>query len=277
MILTRCHPQPPIGAGNLKYEFSNEPQEPKQDPFHRSEGIALSLVKSSVLIGTAFYVKNPLGRMPCSKSRNYRSSWQSLLSRPLRERHRLSIVRNENVVSPVVHLIDASSPQAIRGLVIPAVLSAFECHAGWRLSHICKEVFKRLPSFANGDTATSIVRKTFGTGITTSTEHCLPNAIDARGAHGMRSSARSSSLLDLIKQASARLGIAVAQATGNNRNCISTDTATYPLRRRLPAASDFFDCSKSPEGFADKDWGFHIANYAAKTYREQAGITTCLQ
>ncbi len=81
--------------------------------------------------------------------------------------------------SHVVHLRAPISPSAIARLVIAIYVNSVNGKAFRRLTHVCKEVFKRIPSLADGYASRTIVHKSLVIRVKASFSNALPNLISA--------------------------------------------------------------------------------------------------
>lgn len=68
-------------------------------------------------------------------------------------------------------MLGTGSPSAVRFFVIAIWVDAVEGHSRWSRSHVCQEILKLFPPFADGDATTSVV---FESGISAAGKHGLP-------------------------------------------------------------------------------------------------------
>ena len=87
----------------------------------------------------------------------------------------------------ITYLLFAGGPAAISRLVTPVIIwISVDRLSGWPLSHIGEEMFKSLPSFADLDSAASVVIKILVFGITASFAHRSPASVCRRVRVSMR-------------------------------------------------------------------------------------------
>jgi hypothetical protein len=83
----------------------------------------------------------------------------------------------EMIASAVLCLLCRAGPAAIIRTVRTAIVDTVEGHAFWRFTHVIKEVLKRAPSLANGDTSPAILVVPSMRGRPASAVHTFPSPV----------------------------------------------------------------------------------------------------
>ena len=65
-------------------------------------------------------------------------------------------------------------PTAVSGFVVAIIVNAIESEAGRLFAHVSKEIFKRKPAFADGDTAAAVIDITALLTVAASGQHPVP-------------------------------------------------------------------------------------------------------
>ncbi len=100
--------------------------------------------------------------------------------RPLLEISSLPLELNVDQIIAVPALLQSTCPAAVAWRVVLVVVNAVQAPLarvlGW-VSHVCREVLKLQPSFANGDAASSVAVIPVSLGVEASFLHCSPSAV----------------------------------------------------------------------------------------------------
>lgn len=156
---------------------------------------------------------------------------QAELSRPLRHRQRLSVMRQMAIRSHVVQLHDPRHPAHIAGFVGVCVVDAVQRVRGlWAGTDIGKKCREGQPSVADGNASASVVFECRMPWIQTARLHASPDVVFGRGAMvsvvAMRGRALSQQVL---LKASARLDGAIQQMRASGRDVLSAIAAAGPF------------------------------------------------
>jgi hypothetical protein len=98
------------------------------------------------------------------------------------------IQNQHDVCSTIAVLLFGRCPTAISRFVVTVVVDAIErvkrtstfARSLWTFAHVCKEILKRLPTFANDDAAHPVIRPTQVIGVRTSADHRRPCSVFSR-------------------------------------------------------------------------------------------------
>jgi hypothetical protein len=74
-------------------------------------------------------------------------------------------------------LLKRCCPSTIRRCVVAVWVDAVDGHAWRTLSHVSKEIFKRVPSFADYNSTGTVVFKVFAVFVITALEHAVPCSV----------------------------------------------------------------------------------------------------
>src|ERR1700749_3089486 len=100
---------------------------------------------------------------------------QSEITTPLGKSLCFALKRQPSVVSAVIILLYVCGPATILGRVAQAIVDSFKCFAGWAFAHVRKKVLKRVPSFTQGDAASSVSGISPVRGFPASISHSSPD------------------------------------------------------------------------------------------------------
>lgn len=160
----------------------------------------------------------------------------------------------------VSHLLAACRPAAVSWLVVSIVVNAVNLFAGGPLTHIGKEVFKRMnPPFANGYSATAVVMVLYAVGVIAPILHGSPRAVCATGVSPLSLMGvavfRHEPADDFGLQASARLSVSAAKNGGANDGFFPANTKASPPGARFSSINSL-QRSEAPEFLPSQINGF---------------------
>lgn len=162
----------------------------------------------------------------------------------------LTTIRHQPVIPLVGTLLYTGCPPAIFGAVRPVVVDAFNALVGWLLSHIGKEVGKRLPPFADRDAAPAVVRVGFAGTVLASLPHGVPYAVGVGARLAMSLVCPNKFALP----APAASGVAAGQVSGANNDFLTAGADAMPVDDRSAADSACVvgarDCGQPPKVLA---------------------------
>lgn len=155
-------------------------------------------------------------------------------------RHYFPIKNNMLRTTSVFILLLTCSPSTIIRLIVSInIWKSVQRMAGRLFSHIGKKVIENLPSFADSNAPTSIVRITYGLAIGASSDHIYPTTVSRRMGHGMPATGFAG-LSVILQKTSARFRVPTLQRTLWNEYLVSTFAAC--LRNVIKTIVSFWDC-----------------------------------
>jgi len=138
----------------------------------------------------------------------------------------------------------------------------------WWISQIFKKVFKTIPSFANLDASTAVMRKRFYLGISAPIEHILPNAI---------SSIAGFSVLPLCRKP---VFVTVAPATfrvPSNKICRFAYRFLSAITKTKPQALAVFAAEIAHYKQSAKSLTFNIFEFIVFWFRDKWNVNICVR
>lgn len=124
-------------------------------------------------------------RPPSMVSPRQRRSFDSYLSGPLSKSQGFPLMSYKHRASSISALFAAGGPSAILGRIITIAIDAIERFTVRPVTHICKEILEQLPSFANLNAPTPVIRVTNTTGGPAPGKHSAPDTMYLGVSHSM--------------------------------------------------------------------------------------------
>ena len=163
------------------------------------------------------------------------------LPRPLGEGLCFTVVRKKGVVALIVGLFDIVCPAAVRRLVITIHIDSVNGVARRAFAHILKKAGEGLPFFANGNTATAVIRPLMVIGVGTPSFHVAPAVVSSWGLRSVAAGCYSVFEVSLrcffVAQASARFGFSTGKTAAKDSSILSAITSAVPVNPGLSEVS----------------------------------------
>jgi hypothetical protein len=149
--------------------------------------------------------------------------------------------------SSVARLLLDSCPAAVRGGIQPVVVDPFQCvRSGWLSAHVCEEVLKTIPAFADSYAAPSVVAVVMRPRISASVAHGCPCYIFRRVGSPMRFTVSSPERTDALADgASARACISRPKGRLVNQRGAPAGAAAIPAPSSCAATATLVDSGEA--------------------------------
>jgi len=150
--------------------------------------------------------------------------------------------------SSISTILGSCRPAAVSEFVVPIDVYSVEVHSRRTFSHVCEEVYKNEPSFANGDSSTAVAFPTSAFRIAASSKHVGPSSIGAGSFADFVVAMFARSYSGAISfPASAASSMAGSQGMASDDGFCSAVTKTSPTR-----SAEIFYGDESPKALTSE-------------------------